>query len=412
MPVHAPYSTLTNVQKVQQMETDKSSNPLGMVAYQLNEMICLLRAQAEESNIPEDELRQHFVRVDAQLDAIQVAMRSGARSNLLLLESERARPSIESGSSYLGLEGSQLSDVVDHVDMYVESEQNDVVANEDFDAEISSPLIRAETNRVSASSPAPAKWLLVVLVVIFMGLVEFSVLRKHSHCEAIEENRFNEVKDCAAVLSKTPVEDPQSPQYKAVVWFLTSGQSIEIPAPCSWDSKFGLMYALLVIRESLDVKDASWYPDSPTNVCNWARVQCNAFGGVTSLIFNNAHLFGTLPDELVGLVHLEQLELYTNTGIHGNIPSTLAGLVALKSLQLHETSVGGTMPSDLGALTDLEELSVDRTLVTGEMPAEICQLRQKKLGSLRASCGGDHPMLHCSCCTSCKSISWPSTLQH
>jgi hypothetical protein len=394
------------------METNKSSNPLGIVAYQLNEIICLLRARAEESSMPEDEFRQQLVRVDAQLDTIQIAMRSEGRSNRSLLESERSRPSIESGSSYLGLEGSQP--IVDHVEMYMESEQNDVVANEDFDTETSSPLIRTETTRVGVSSPAaPFKWLLVVLVVIFLGAVEFSVLRENSHGKVNEENRFNEVKDCAAVLSKTPVEDPQSPQYKAVVWFLTSGQSIEVPAQCSWDSEFGLMYALLVIRESLDVKDASWYTDAPTNVCTRARVQCNAFGDVTGLIFNNAHLSGTLPNELVGLVHLEQLELYTNTGIHGAIPSTLAGLISLKSLQLQETSVGGTMPKDLGALTNLEELFVDRTLITGEMPTELCQLRQKKLDSLHASCAGDHPMLHCSCCTSCKSITWPSTtLQH
>jgi hypothetical protein len=394
------------------METNKSSNPFGIVAYQLNEIICLLRARAEESNITEDELRQQLVRVHAQVDAIQIVMRSGARSNRPLFESERSRPSIESGSSCLGFEGSPPSGIVDHVEMHMELEQNDVVTNEDFDTETSSPLLGTETTRVGVSNPVPFKWVLVALVVIFLGAVEFSGLSKNSYGKAVEENRFNEVKDCAAVLSKTPVEDPQSPQYKAVVWFLTSGQSIKVPTQCSWDSEFGLMYALLVIRESLDVKDASWYTDPPTNVCNWSRVQCNAFGGVTDLIFNNAHLSGTLPNELVGLAHLEQLQLYTNTGIHGTIPSTLAGLIALKSLQLQETSVFGTMPKYLGALTDLEVLFVDRTLLTGEMPAEICQLRQKKLNSLHASCEGDHPTLHCSCCTSCKSITWPSTLQH
>jgi hypothetical protein len=375
-----------------------TNNPLGMVTYQLNEIICLLRARAEELNIPEDELRQQLVRVDAQLDTIQIAMRSGARSNLPLLESERSRTTIESGSSYLGLRGAQPSDV--------ESEQMD------FGTETSTTSIRTETTRGSVCSPASFKWLLVVLVVIFLGTSEFSGLRECSHRKAIEENRFNELNDCAAFLSRTPVEDPYSPQYKAVVWFLTSGQSIEVPAQCSWDSEFGLMYALVVIRESLGVKDVSWYTDAPTNVCNWARVQCNAFGAVTGLIFNNAHLSGTLPNELDGLVHLEQLELYTYTGIHGTIPSTLADLVALKSLQLHETSISSTMPKYLGALTDLEELFVDRTLVTGEIPAEICQLHQKKLDSLRASCDGDHPILHCSCCTSCKSITSPSTLEH
>jgi hypothetical protein len=403
----------------------KSSNVLGRVAYKLNEISCMLRARAEESNIPEDELRQQLVGVDAQLDAIKIAMRrSGDQSNLALLESETPRLSIERSPSYLGLEGSQPSGtIVDHVNSM---EQNDVMlANEYFDTEASSPLvIRTETSfrAVGTTSTIPTpfnnKWLRVVLVVIFLGAIEFSVLRKNSHGKAIEENRFNEVKDCAAVLSKTHTvaEDPQSPQYKAMIWFLTSGESIKVPAKCRWDSEFGLMYALLVIRESLDVKDVSWYTAPPTNVCHWARVQCNPFGGVTGLYFNNANLSGTLPNELAGLVHLEQLELYSNTGIHGTIPSTaLAGLIALKSLQLQDTSVGGTMPKDLGALTDLEELFVDRTLMTGEMPAEICQLRQHKLNSLHASCDGTHPMLQCSCCTSCKSTStssWSSTLQH
>jgi hypothetical protein len=231
--------------------------------------------------------------------------------------------------------------------------------------------------------------------------------------------RYAKLWQCAAQLSggDTLLLQDDSPQARAVEWFVTgAGRGLIIPTHCTAESDFATMYALLVIRESLTVPDASWYSYSNVNihvntkveslqqVCrDWTRIQCNQKGQITGLILGDANLAGTLPKELSILQHLTTLQIHSNLEVTGSLPVELSRLTNLEVLMLQQTHLAGTVPSQWGRLTSLQQLLLDETLLTGTVPAEICRLRKEHaLDSLHANCRGDHALLQCSCCTQCK----------
>jgi len=210
------------------------------------------------------------------------------------------------------------------------------------------------------------------------------------------DQRVDVIKKCASQLSGGKDAPPQQ---RAVNWFI-DGAGLRIPEPtiCEWDSPFGMLYALIVIRESLSVKDRAWQTAQPlnsaTDACLWPRVRCQR-GNVTELSFNNAMLEGTLPLELSGLVHLEELDMYTNAALAGPIPTEMGRMSSLIHWKIHVTRISGTVPTEIGNMKALKEFLLHETPLTGRMPQEVCDLH---LDALVATCG----IIDCPCCTKCK----------
>jgi hypothetical protein len=202
-----------------------------------------------------------------------------------------------------------------------------------------------------------------------------------------------------------------SPQQKAVDWFLF-GPGSGIPAPnddthCQWHTPFGVLYAVLVLRGSLAIKDHSWFADimvhNVSDVCTWKRVKCEG-DAIVSLELSHANLTGSIPLEIVGLPTLTTLKLFSNPMLVGSIPEELGKLEHLEKLYIQSTSLHGMLPTQLGLLSNLDEFHLDHTLLSGVVPNEVCQLRHGKLQVLSASCGGDNPIFQCAhpeCCTRC-----------
>jgi hypothetical protein len=225
--------------------------------------------------------------------------------------------------------------------------------------------------------------------------------------------RYDKLWQCAAKLSGNEKLVQDSPQTRAVEWFVTgNGRGMYAPLHCSWDSDFAIMYALIVIRESLAVHDASWHNSNGSGntgvkslqqVCqHWTRIQCNQSGQLYGLILADANLVGTLPAELSILQHLTTLEINSNPGLTGSLPAELSRLTELEVFMLQQTHLAGIVPSEWGRMTNLQQLLLDDTLLTGTMPIEICRLRKDALDSLHANCRGEHALIQCSCCTLCK----------
>ena len=218
--------------------------------------------------------------------------------------------------------------------------------------------------------------------------------------------RWLAVSQCIQALSGWKESDwtPSSHMYHLALWFMGPGYLVPVDQNCAWGSPFANLYALLVFRDSVKVKDATWYQADQgiavpnIDVCQWKRIQCQG-GTVTGLVFNNAGLSGTLPTDVGGLVDLQHLHLFDNDGLVGHVPTELGRLLALTSLQLHQTELFGTIPTELGLLTNLQEVLLEETLLTGTMPTELCGL--SRLSTLRADCQGESARVHCSCCTAC-----------
>lgn len=225
--------------------------------------------------------------------------------------------------------------------------------------------------------------------------------------------RAAKIEKCVDELQKDGAPAPSEQTRIAMDWFLTgSGSNVTIPddsqAPCTWDCEFGQLYALILLRECVSVKDKSWHPERPlkeglSQVCSsWKRIRCDVHQAtITSLNLNHANLSGWLPS--VKFAGVTKVFLDNNDGLVGSLPSTLNQLLPnLEVLYLQETSIGGTIPSEVGLLTSLRELLLDRTHLVGSMPSEICALPQ--LENLHADCKHGpslDPRVSCDCCTAC-----------
>lgn len=249
-------------------------------------------------------------------------------------------------------------------------------------------------------------------------------------------SRIDEMYECAAKLSGSDsvTSIKNGPQWHALQWFI-DGAGRFIPAPkssqCSYDSshEFVQLYGLLVVRESIQLKDPTWGYDekdpvrSLKDVCQrWHRLTCNEHNTVITKLhladMDATTLSGSIPNEIAALHSLERIELYSNDGLVGTLPPEISQLNSLEYLYLQHTMVDGNIPSTFGLLKNLKELFLDDTNLTGSVPSSLCALRKKQknaflsnflesdgsLQLLHADCAGDHPRVQCEepkCCTNC-----------
>lgn len=217
-----------------------------------------------------------------------------------------------------------------------------------------------------------------------MALAAFEYLRAPTQTPQTE--RFRTAVNCAKSLGshESAFSNSSSPQSIALNWYV-DGPGVDLAVTsddgnCS--SMFHSLYALIVIRESLDIRDTSWYSPLPLLAlpCGWKRITCSEDYQSISRLFlaHDTGLSGTLPRELLGLSKLESLVVFSNERLRGSLPSVLGRLGNLTTLQLHDTGVGGTIPTELGHL-NLQELLLHKTDMSGTLPKELCRVPHLRL---------------------------------
>ena len=236
-------------------------------------------------------------------------------------------------------------------------------------------------------------------------------------------SRTQLVTDCCLKLSASVGQsdiqlfDPNLPQAQAIQFFLTgSGRNVTVPSNCQWDTDFGSLYALMVLRASLDIPTSSWKQSNNNHqinhirdVCNWHRITCDpSKQQIRKLHLSHLENNSTrriIPHELAGLKSLDRIELYSNPDLIGTIPSTIGELSNLEYLYIHHTSITGTIPQSLSSLSKLRDLFLESTKLSGSMPKGLCKLKVNgKLNSLHADCAGSKPKVQCPtplCCDHC-----------
>ncbi|CAB9515239.1 Leucine rich repeat N-terminal domain [Seminavis robusta] len=212
-------------------------------------------------------------------------------------------------------------------------------------------------------------WLVALLVLVSMTLLYAPVHR---------EDRTKEVLSCASILSQQEISQDGTPLRWNAARYIIEGQGIAIgTSGCHLSgSVFATAYAMIVLRESLHVKNPTWHRTNKNitsidDLCPWKHAVCRG-NQITSLIFNNAGLFGTLPPELHLLRHLEFFDVNSNNALVGQIPSTLGLMTNLQDLFLQQSSLSGSIPTELGRLSSLRRVLAYTTNLTGTVPKEIC----------------------------------------
>lgn len=184
------------------------------------------------------------------------------------------------------------------------------------------------------------------------------------------------------------------------------------------------------LRAFYEITSYSWDLEGDPCANKWPRIECDFSKEITHIDMNYGYLNGTLPTEIGMLTSLVFVDLSSN-GLRGTLPTEIAGLSKLTHLNLESNLLSGTMPSELqrltqlstfnahnnlfsnaipseiGKLENLYSLNLGQNLLTGSMPDEICTLRNSRLSSLLADCGGEAEVT-CSCCTRCYADAAPA----
>ena len=131
--------------------------------------------------------------------------------------------------------------------------------------------------------------------------------------------------------------------------------------------------ALLDARDTLaGTATLNWSASSP--MAQWVGVtMVGSPTRVTSLVFVNAGLTGTMPAALGRLSGLRVLELIGNQ-LTGEIPAELGGLSQLESLWLPANQLTGNIPPELGELAVLWSLQIAGNQLSGGIPPELGNL--------------------------------------
>ncbi|KAK9150205.1 hypothetical protein Syun_008514 [Stephania yunnanensis] len=107
----------------------------------------------------------------------------------------------------------------------------------------------------------------------------------------------------------------------------------------------------------------------------WSGVDCqfdkaNNIWVIDGLGLDNQGLWGSLPNDMSKLHHLQSLNLSGNS-IQGPIPSTLGTITSLETLDLSFNMFNGSIPETIGQLTSLRTLNLNSNLLSGKVPAAL-----------------------------------------
>ena len=151
------------------------------------------------------------------------------------------------------------------------------------------------------------------------------------------------------------------------------------------------------------------------------------FGALEAVVLERNELTGTIPEGLVQHDTLEELVLgfnnlsgkipmpfnlpklrllrLSNNALEGSLPwETLVTYENLEQIDLAENRFSGTISGDFSRLVNLRLLSIfHNDGMRGEMPTSVCTLvnGEQSLEVLTKACGGELPMVECSCCSEC-----------
>ncbi|KAL5772115.1 hypothetical protein ACOSP7_011714 [Xanthoceras sorbifolium] len=104
------------------------------------------------------------------------------------------------------------------------------------------------------------------------------------------------------------------------------------------------------------------------------NITCNYedgnFSHVTVLKLKTMSLQGSLPQELVNLTFLEEIDL-TRNYLSGKLPKEWASMRYLKTISLTANNLSGEIPTEWGNFTNLTYLSLEANQLSGTVPKEL-----------------------------------------
>ncbi|CAK7344293.1 unnamed protein product [Dovyalis caffra] len=129
---------------------------------------------------------------------------------------------------------------------------------------------------------------------------------------------------------------------------------------------------VLKLANSLSPLSTGWSNVSSRGFCtNWAGMQCDSSGRVSSINLSNFGLIGTLPSEFSNLTEL----LFAAW----KLPADLARCTGLKSFKATNSIITGSIPGIFASLSSLQDLMLGFNNLKGPLPPSMAKSGIKNL---------------------------------
>ncbi|CAB9512622.1 leucine Rich Repeat [Seminavis robusta] len=190
------------------------------------------------------------------------------------------------------------------------------------------------------------------------------------------------------ITDRTLLRDPTTPQGMSFNWLVNMDPLLQ-PDPCNYpttEQRYGLA-TLFYSTTGMSWTNSSGWLGSESE-CTWAGVVCGDSTPASrklqaspgrvyklNLPFNN--LAGTIPEEIVTLYELENLNIFANS-INSTLPDSLGTLTRLIFLDAERNLLSGQLiPNSLLQLGNLQALRLSRNSFTGSIPPQIGQIPEQ-----------------------------------
>ncbi|KAK9700053.1 hypothetical protein RND81_08G214300 [Saponaria officinalis] len=134
--------------------------------------------------------------------------------------------------------------------------------------------------------------------------------------------------------------------------------------------------ALKSLKKQWQNTPPNWKKNDPCGR-RWEGIYCNG-SRVTDILLSGTNLAGPLPDEILLLSELQNLDLSNNKGLTGPLPTNIGSLKNLASLVLVDCSFSGLIPESIGQLGKLTNLFLNSNRFTGPIPHSVGNLSNLK----------------------------------
>jgi len=172
------------------------------------------------------------------------------------------------------------------------------------------------------------------------------------------------------------LNDPSSPQSKALCWMITEDQFFDQLSTC--DGTVLQRYVLILfLYELLPSSDFVSLASKPT--CDWDCVVCDPEKKfVKKIVAPNKNLSGTLVTELSLLMSLEEIDL-SNNELKGSIdPSIFTFLPSLQKFNVANNGLVGSIPKTLLEISGIKQVTLSDNKLVGSFSTDI--IYSKSLG--------------------------------
>ncbi|KAL9231409.1 hypothetical protein vseg_006641 [Gypsophila vaccaria] len=134
--------------------------------------------------------------------------------------------------------------------------------------------------------------------------------------------------------------------------------------------------ALKSLKKQWQNTPPNWVKRDPCGR-RWEGIYCNG-SRVTDILLSGIDLAGPLPDDILLLSELRNLDLSNNKGLTGTLPTNIGSLKNLVSLVLVDCNFSGLIPESIGQLGKLTNLFLNSNQFTGPIPYSVGNLTDLK----------------------------------